>query len=204
MTTLTGCLRLLRWPVTPGSPIATLTGATVATLLFAVHPLRVESVAWATERRDVLSGAWLMLTVWLYLRAAARPSGRRRFVILAFAVVCYTVSLLSKASGMALPAVLLLLDIYPLARMNRPSGVKRRAIPWRVLWEKAAFAVPAIVVAVAAVVAQSSAGALWTLEAHPLGLRLAQAAYGVMFYLGKAVAPFGLIPLYEQPPDDVA
>ena len=114
-------------------------GASAATLLFAVHPLRVESVAWATERRDVLSGFWLMLSVWFYLRAvqsvpvpaegASAPPplekggfGGGYFPALGGSFLCYVMSLLSKATGMTLPVVLLLLDLYPLRRVWRLNG----------------------------------------------------------------------------------
>ena len=78
--------------------------AGLSALLFAIHPLRVESVAWATERRDVLSGLFYFLTVYFYLRAAAisLPSARHRW--LGAAIVAYLLSLLSKATAITLPA----------------------------------------------------------------------------------------------------
>src|SRR5439155_9180328 len=88
-------------------------------LLFAVHPLRVESVAWATERRDVLSGLFFLATVLCYLRATTVPNDtslRRRWLRVALAF--YGLSLLSKAIGVTLPIVLLVLDIYPLRRLQ--------------------------------------------------------------------------------------
>ena len=96
--------------------------ALLAALLFAVHPMRVESVAWATERRDVLSGAWLMATVLLYLRATRTAVPGRYVLLLAAALLCYAASLLSKAWGITLPFVLLVLDSYPLRRLLPPAG----------------------------------------------------------------------------------
>jgi protein O-mannosyl-transferase len=178
-------------------------GAGVAALLFAVHPLRVESVAWATERRDVLSGALLMPAVYLYLRAV--PS-RKYTAYLAASLLLYVLSLLAKASAMTLPLVLLLIDYYPLRRLGRdrsetPEG---RAGLRGILFEKAFYAVPAVLIAGLAWAAQRTSGAMWSLAEHPLSLRLAQACYGVFFYLGKTVWPVGLSPLYQQPPDDFA
>ena len=93
--------------------------AAFAALLFAVHPLRVESVAWATERRDVLSGLFLLWTVLCYLKAvAAGQSDATRWRWMGLAGVAYFFSLLSKGSGMSLPLVLLVLDVYPLRRLG--------------------------------------------------------------------------------------
>jgi tetratricopeptide (TPR) repeat protein len=179
-------------------PRSLVAGALAAALLFAVHPLRVESVAWATERRDVLSGAWLVLCVILYLRAVAddRPSPKR--VFLALSVVCSVLSLLSKASGMTLPAILLLLDIYPLRRFSHSA--KASAAWLRILAEKLWFAVPAVAIAFIAVWAQAQSGAMRTLADHPLLVRVGQAFYGIAFYLVRTVWPANLVPLYEQQP----
>ncbi|UCE60747.1 MAG: tetratricopeptide repeat protein [Phycisphaerales bacterium] len=176
-------------------------GALAAGLLFAIHPLRVESVAWATERRDVLCGALLMLTMLLYLRATAGPgvSSRRR-TFLAVSILCYLLSLLAKASAITLPVLLLLLDMYPLRRVGGVGGVSRTGVWRRVLTEKVLFAVPAAVVAGLAIHAQAGAGALRSLAEHSISLRVGQAMYGIMFYLWKTVWPVGLLPLYEQDP----
>lgn len=190
-------------PATPETPL--MLAAATAALLFAVHPLRVESVAWATERRDVLSGAWLVLSVWCYLRSTQNC---RRAQWLALSIVCYVFSLLSKAAGMPLPFVLLVLDAYPLRRIRIPrlSGVSGGTPPstdsWRrVLGEKLLFLVPAAIIAFIAVSAQAESGALRTFEEHPLSLRISQAFYGLIFYLWKTLSPTGLRPLYEQRPD---
>src|SRR5213593_4610372 len=98
-------------------------GAAVAALLFAVHPLRVESVAWATERRDVLCGLFYLLAVLAYLRAWRGPAdgavARRWYWS---SVVLFALALLSKAMAMTLPVTLLILDIYPLRRLTRGTG----------------------------------------------------------------------------------
>src|SRR5262245_9417533 len=92
-------------------------------LIFASHPLRVESVAWATERRDVLSGFFLLLTVLSYLKAVSAETDPRSWRSwITVAVVLYVLSLLSKASGMTLPLVLLVLDVYPLRRLGGGAG----------------------------------------------------------------------------------
>src|SRR5438445_271937 len=118
--------------------------AAAGALFFAIHPLRVESVAWASERRDVLSGLFYLATVLAYLRmAAAEPSGgARRWYLVSLA--CFVLSLLSKAWGMTLPIVLLLLDVYPLRRAPR-------------LLEKAPYAVLALGAAALAFLAHAGA-----------------------------------------------
>ncbi|HWN55665.1 MAG TPA: glycosyltransferase family 39 protein, partial [Methylomirabilota bacterium] len=96
---------------------AHLWSATFASLVFAVHPLRVESVAWITERRDVVSGMFFLLSVLLYLRAVGPDPARGRWWYGGSVIAC-ALAMLSKASTMPLPAVLLLLDVYPLRRLG--------------------------------------------------------------------------------------
>jgi Tfp pilus assembly protein PilF len=172
-----------------------------AALLFAIHPLRAESVAWATERRDVLSGFFYLGAIYFYLRAAAISETvvRRRWLIAA--VVVYVLSLLSKATAMTLPLVLVLLDVYPLARLKGGSrnwfAQETRAL-W---WEKIAFIVPAVIFALIALLAQYYASALRPFQNYDLASRLAQAFVGICFYLWKTVVPVRLSPLYEIAPD---
>jgi tetratricopeptide (TPR) repeat protein len=189
-------LEILRHAGTRTNSWSLLLGATAATLWWAVHPLRVESVAWVTERRDVLSGVWLTLTVLLYL-LAAREVGRRSLWLTAFALVCYIASLLSKAAGITLPLLLLLFDFFPLRRLQKPWFSANNL---RIAFEKLLFAVPAVLIALIALAAQSEAGALRTFGEHPIALRVMQAFYGLAFYVGKIVWPSRLLPLYEQDP----
>src|SRR5262249_39692295 len=108
--------------------------AAVAALLFALHPLRVESVAWATERRDVLSGVFFIATLIWSLRyvAASPPASRRAYGV---CVLLYLFCLLAKASGAMLPIALMVLDVYPLRRLAG-GGVRRCAA---LVLEKAPF-----------------------------------------------------------------
>lgn len=166
--------------------------AAFAALLFAVHPLRVESVAWVTERRDVLSTFFLLACVLAYVRYAAHTPGRWRWY--AGAVVLLLASLLCKAWGMTLPAVLLVLDWYPLHRFRRGP----RLLP--LILEKLPFVTLAGWAAYHAVQAQGSAlYTLKTLGEYGWLPRVAQAFYGVTFYLWKTLLPTGLAPIYEIP-----
>ncbi|MFQ5804550.1 MAG: hypothetical protein ACE5JQ_16800, partial [Candidatus Methylomirabilales bacterium] len=110
-------LRLLRLATRGPGEITLRLGAGASALFFALHPLRVESVAWATERRDVLSGLFFLLTILTYLKAGeAKEHGHRRRW-LAGSVGLYALALLSKAIVMTLPFVLVILDVYPLRRL---------------------------------------------------------------------------------------
>jgi tetratricopeptide (TPR) repeat protein len=178
--------RLLAALVPRARPLAVAAG----TLLFAVHPLRVEAVAWATARRDVLAALFTLLAALAYLRAAAGVrAGAARRGWLAAAVLAFAASLLSKAQGMTLPLVLLVLDAYPLGRL------RVRADLWRALVEKLPFVVLASAAgAVASIGAQQVMQR--SLAQHGILARAAQAAYGLVFYLAKTLVPVGLSPVY--------
>ena len=182
----------------PLPPRALAVGAAVAALLFAVHPLRVESVAWITERRDVLCGAFYLLAVLAYLRGVAGGgalAGRWRWAALS----AFAAALLSKALAMTLPLTLLILDAYPLRRWRaRPGIAEGRS--WRALVaEKLPFAFLAAAAAVAAVLAVDS-GAGWTAyDDYGPGARAAIVAYSLWFHPSRFVWAHGLSPLYELP-----
>jgi protein O-mannosyl-transferase len=174
-------------------------GAAAAALLFALHPLRVESVAWATERRDVLSGLFFLLTLIAYLRAAMSVEVSRYTRWMALALGAYILSLLSKATAMTLPAILLILDVYPLKRLGR-SGEGWFGSGARKVWlEKLPFAVLAVGCAVTAAAAQYAAGAMDSLSKHSPLQRLAQASFGLCYYLAKTLYPVRVYPMYDLP-----
>ena len=161
--------------------------AAFGAMLFAAHPLRVESVVWVTERRDVLSAAFWIATVWVYLwacRPEAATTRRRRLVV---AAILFVLSLASKAWGITLPIALLLLDVWPL---------RRREPFTRLVLEKLPFLLLAAGFAVAAASAQQTAGAVMSLASHGLVERGFQAAFGLCLYLRNSIAPFDLSPLY--------
>ncbi|MGQ0644153.1 MAG: tetratricopeptide repeat protein [Elusimicrobiota bacterium] len=171
-------------------PAALAAAAGLAALVFALHPLRVESVAWITERRDVLSGLFILLSSLAYLRHA---DGNRRAGPWYWACLgLFAASLTAKAIGMVLPVIFLILDFYPLRRIQTAGGAARR------VWlEKIPFFLLSLPVMAAAAAAQKSAGAVVAWEAHGAAARLLQACFGAVFYLGKTIFPFGLSPLYE-------
>jgi tetratricopeptide (TPR) repeat protein len=181
--------RLLR-----GRPHAWL-GAAVAALLFALHPLRVESVAWVTERRDVLSGGLYVLTILLYLRYADGRAGRAGYLA---AVGTFALALLSKSMAVSLPVVLIVLDVYPLGRLGGPTGWTTPGAR-RVWLEKVPFIVLAAAAAAVTFVAMHSIGNLAPTAVVTVPERVAVALYALAFYLWKTVVPLGLSPIYERP-----
>ncbi|HEX7938528.1 MAG TPA: hypothetical protein VF483_06010, partial [Gemmatimonadaceae bacterium] len=162
--------------------------AAFAALVFAVHPLRVESVAWATERRDVLSGLLYSLTVLVYLRAVERSPMTSRTYAPVFAL--FFAALLSKATAMTLPAVLLLLNVYPLRRLTLATW---RASMRQLFNELAPLALLSIAAMRASLLALTPGPQLAILD------KAGVSAYGVGFYLWKTLAPLNLSPIYPMP-----
>jgi tetratricopeptide (TPR) repeat protein len=182
--------RLLTLGLPAARPWAITLGAGVAALFFAVHPLRVESVAWVTERRDVLSALFCLLTVLAYLGACRAEGATRRRWILA-SIVAYALGLLSKSLIISLPLLLLVLDVYPLRRAH---GNWRR-----VLLEKIPYlALAAAAAAVSVLVVMAKVG-LTSAAAYPPSARAAMALYSLAFYVGKTLLPLELSPMYELP-----
>src|SRR3989441_5029341 len=175
---------------------ATAAGAAVAALLFAVHPVRVESVVWVTERRDVVSGVFYMLTLLAWFRAVEREPRSPRWYWASVAL--FACALLSKALTVALPIVLLVLDVYPLRRLGGVQGWRTPGAR-RVYAEKAPFVVLAAVAAVIALVAIVRLGNMAPLDRLSLSERVGGAAFSLTFYLWKTPLPGGLPPPYELP-----
>lgn len=179
------------------TPIA----ACLAALLFACHPLRVENAVWVTERRDVLSALFLLPCLHCYLRYALTPApGKARIGWYVASVLLLALSLLSKAWGITLPAVMLLLDWHPLRRIGREAGwTSPRAA--RALLEKFPFVLLAVSFAVQAKTAQAKALAtMKSLAEWGVADRILQAFYGLYFYTAKTLVPVGLTPLRQLPP----
>jgi hypothetical protein len=174
--------------------------AATSAMLWSVHPLRVESVAWATERRDVLSTCFLLGSTLAYLAANRRALGRARNIWLIGSIALLAISLLCKAWGMSLFVVLLILDVCPLKRLPIEPWHWLRREYRRVLLEKIPFAILGVTAAIMAGEAQKSApGAVRSLAEWPVTSRIAQAAFGLVFYLRKSLVPTRLVALVELP-----
>lgn len=173
-----------------------LAGALVAAGAWGVHPLRVESVAWVTERRDVLSVLFMLLSALAYLRAVEPGSAALRSRGWYWASVgLLALSLLAKAWGMTFFVLLLILDWCPLGRLpgSQPGGARR------VVLQKWPFVVLGITAAIGAALSQHTALATKSLAEWGPIERLVQACHGLLFYVLKTLAPADLSPLYELP-----
>jgi Flp pilus assembly protein TadD len=166
-------------------------GAAVAALVFALHPLRVESVAWITERRDVQSGFFYLLSILTHLRSLEADE-RAQWHWRAGSLLLFAGGLLSKASIMVLPAVLVLLDVYPL---------RRGALSWRrLVIEKAGYWVLGAAGAGGALIALRLSGLqITSYGAYGPEARAAMMAYSFWFYPSTWVWPVRLSPMYELP-----
>ncbi|HEX8678644.1 MAG TPA: tetratricopeptide repeat protein, partial [Chthoniobacterales bacterium] len=147
--------------------------------LFVIHPLRVESVAWIAERKDLLSGLFFVLTIGAYARYTRTPSARRYALVL----LLFALGLMSKPMLVTLPFVLLLLDYWPLERF---AGVP----PRRLLLEKLPLLGMAVISAVVTVFAQTTA--LQPLTRVSLALRFGNAAVSTVTYIGQMFWPSNL------------
>jgi tetratricopeptide (TPR) repeat protein len=172
-------------------------GALFAALAFSVHPLRAESVAWVTERRDIVSGLFYIAALLAYLKMADR--GSRRSAWLVVSVVVYALAIASKVVAVTLPLVLIVLDVYPLRRLPAtPSAWLSRGAR-RVLLEKVPWAAIALIGGGASTLAMRHAGYITSVDTLGIGARLLMAAHSVVFYLRKTIVPDGFSPLYERP-----
>lgn len=168
--------------------------AALVAALFAAHPLRVESVAWVAERKDVLSSFFGLLAIGAWVRYARRPGVARYFV----AVLFLALGLMTKPMLVTIPAVLLIFDWWPLGRWRRIPGKEGLAL-WGLVVEKFPLLALAVVAAVLALVAQRREGALNLMDEAHQGLRYATALLSYVRYLGKLLWPQDLAVLYAYP-----
>jgi tetratricopeptide (TPR) repeat protein len=163
--------------------------------LFAFHPLRAESVAWASERKDVLSALFFFLGLWAYARYAATQRVRD-YVLVAGS---FALGLSAKPMLVTFPFVLLLLDFWPLQRVI-VAGAQEGRRRFRVLvLEKAPLFVLAGLAAGVAVWSQHSTGATGSIEAYPIGARVANAIVAYADYLMQTFRPLDLAVMYPHP-----
>lgn len=173
---------------------------------FAWHPLRVESVAWVAERKDVLSGGFWLLALWAYAIYAERrrENSAGAWRAYAAALAAFAAGLMSKPSVVPFPVVLLALDFWPLGRFApRVVATPGTAMPGRrrhligLALEKVPFLCLSVAVSVVTVIAQRKIGTLS--DVLGLGARLANGVVAIARYLGKFVWPFDLAVLYPHP-----
>ena len=164
----------------------------VTALLFGLHPLHVESVAWVAERKDLLCAFFFILTTWAYTCYVFSPVKRRRRMWYGITLILFVLALMSKPMAVTLPFVFLLLDGYPFNRFKFNFSKSNLSV----LIEKLPFLVLSICSGILTLLAQHSGGAIRTLEQLTLDARLLNALRVLMFYLGKMIFPYKLVPFY--------
>lgn len=168
--------------------------------LFALHPLHVESVAWISERKDVVSTFFWMLTLLSYAWYAEKP-GLNRYLP---ALIFFILGLMSKPMLVTLPFVLLLLDYWPLGRISHGAGrlshnkdqEKKRTLFLPLILEKIPFFILAAASCIVTFFAQKGEGALYSIQLLPLKVRISNALFAYTGYMGKMFWPFKLSCFY--------
>lgn len=187
LVVLNGCLSLEKLSnERMGKITPTLWSAALTALLFALHPIHVESVAWITERKDLLCCLFFFASLLVYLDYISSDKGKsgKWWICLGL----FTLALLSKPMAITLPLVLLLLDIWPLNRFDSK---------WpKILWEKIPFFLLSIFITITTIFAQSSAGAIADTTEVSIDFRLMNAFHSLVFYMWKMIIPIDLVPFY--------
>ncbi len=162
----------------------------VVALLFAVHPLHVESVVWIAERKDVLSTLLWMLTFHAYVSYVRRPLLRRLLVV----IVVFSLGLMAKSMLVTLPFALILFDIWPLGRLSLNPG--RRRVLLQLFVEKIPFIALSAISSVLTIMAQARSGAVQNLEMLTFSQRAANAVVSYFMYIAQMIWPGNLIAYY--------
>jgi tetratricopeptide (TPR) repeat protein len=194
-----------------------LTVGIITGLLFGLHPIHVESVAWVSERKDVLCAFFFLLSILAYIRyvsgasppphPSSLPTGERIKPALSklegvrgirwylFSLGFFFLALLSKPMAVTLPVVLLIMDWYPFRRIEGADRLKPIFI------EKFPFFALSLVSAILTLLAQSSGGSITSMKILPLSIRIFVGFKALIAYLGKMILPIELIPFYPYPQD---
>jgi hypothetical protein len=196
--------RLLRHSLGPdadGEEWSLWVGAAVAALVFALHPLRVEAVAWVSARGTILGGVLLTLSVLVYTLGweRGRVAGRVPGPWLLGSMLLFAAALLARATGLVLPAVLVVLDVYPFRRLGGGHGRWLGQVARRVWAEKFGFVLLAFLAVPMGFLARGDeVGDFWRFGYDP-PIALAWSVYSAAFYVWKTLVPVGLGPLYLMP-----
>jgi tetratricopeptide (TPR) repeat protein len=174
---------------------ALITGV-VTGLLFGLHPLHVESVAWVSERKDVLYTFFYLLSLMLYLKYVSPLYKTKKKYYYFLCLLCFTMALMSKAMAVTLPLVLIILDVYPLERLRFPFSFKSQR---NVLLEKLPFIGLSIAAAFIAVSVHEEMGAITSFSKTPLTDRILVLFKSLSFYLMKMAWPSQLAPFHPYP-----
>jgi len=170
------------------------TAGLVTALLFGVHPLHVESVAWISERKDVLYTFFFLLSVLSYLKYA-RPQGARKVFYYALSLIFFMLSVMSKPMAVTLPLILLILDWHPLGRFA--GGVNGHSLIKTAVFEKVPFFAVSLLSGLLTITSMYGHGHVAT--GLSLLVRILVSIRGYIFYIYKMFLPFNLAPLYPYP-----
>ena len=171
-----------------------LIAAGITALLFALHPLQVESVAWIAERKNLLCTFFVLLTFHWYLMYVSAVHRMHRWMWFVGGLLLFLFALMSKPMAVTLPVLLLIFDYYPLKRIKLSLREN-----FYVIFEKVPFFLLSIVDSIITVVVQQNAGSLKSLEHFHLGARILNAMRTLIFYLEKTIIPVALVPYYPLP-----
>jgi protein O-mannosyl-transferase len=165
--------------------------------LFAMHPLHVESVAWVSERKDVLSTFFMLLSLIAYISYAKKQGGAK--YLLAF--LLFVLALMSKPMVVTFPFLLMLLDYWPLGRfngdpLNNYRNPENRKHLWRLIREKIPFLLMSIIISIVTYIAQSQTGAVSSLKTLPLLIRITNSINSYVLYIVHTLFPFNLSIFY--------
>jgi len=193
------CLSLGTAGFLPNLPIRL--AASFSALLFSLHPLQVEVVAWTLGREIAIAGFFFILTLLCYLRAAENASaGLPHRGWMGASWILYAMSLLGKEMALTLPFALLILDAYPLKRLGGGRGRWFGLQVRQVWWEKLPFLLLALAFGLRGVLEKQQAGSLYPIAGFGLLPRIAQVLYSFAFYPWKTLIPTALSPLYPVHP----
>lgn len=186
---------------------------------FALHPLHVESVAWISERKDILSTLFLILTIYAYIYYTEHKSPRRYLLVL----LMFSLGLLAKPMLVTLPCILLLLDYWPLNRLRLPwgreespssdrdilaqsqqsSNQQQNISIWKLIWEK----IPLLILSFGSIFmtfyAQRGASAVQSFDAFSVKVRIFNTLFSYVRYIGKMFWPNRLSAFYPHPGDSI-
>jgi len=186
--------QFIRLGVAAGSSISPSIAAGVGALLFGIHPLHVESVAWVAERKDLLCAFFLLVATLFYLQRDAAQEKRWKRVFYIGTLFFFALALCSKPMAVTFPVVLLILDEYPLARIRRQGRIDLRRVT-----EKAPFLVLSLLSVILTVRAHAAGGAIPDFEQSSIWFWICNPFYSLAFYGWKFLFPVRLSPLYEIP-----
>ena len=176
--------------------------ASIATLCWALHPLRVEPVAWATDLTYCQAVLFLLLSTLCYLKAINSESYKKRYLFLiVLALIFYAISLFSHAIGIIYSATLFIFDIFLFKRIGGNIGWWKSQAAKKVILEKIIFTVPAILIGVIYVIVRVKSAGAWVppvpLSAFGILDRLMQAVYIIVYYIYRPFYPVDLSPVYS-------